>query len=81
MNQYNLKTRTELHTDASKVGIGGVRDSHYLRVATTAFTVTVLSSNVQISFRGYNKVVVQYGLEALAIVCSVKRFPVYLIGI
>lgn len=72
---YNPKAKTELHTDASKVGLGGVlyqeqRDKKLHPISYFSRKTTPEKSKYH-----------SYELEALAIVCSVERFRVYLIGI
>jgi hypothetical protein len=71
---YNHLAATEVHTDASKLGVAGIlmqRDAHdRLRpVAYFSRQTTVYEQNMT-----------AYELETLAVVTSLQRFRVYLIG-
>lgn len=70
---YNPEAETEVHTDACKFGIAGIllqRDSNLLRpVAYFSRQTTPYEQNLT-----------AYELETLALVASVQRFRVYLIG-
>lgn len=72
---YNPKARTELHTDGSSAGLGGVllqeqSDSKLHAISCYSRKTTKDESK-------YTSI----ELEALAIVCCLERFRVYLIGI
>lgn len=72
---YDPNAKTEVHTDASKVGLGGVlyqeqRDKKLHPISYFSRKTTAEESKYH-----------SYELEALAIVCSVEIFRVYLTGI
>lgn len=73
---YNPEYETQVHTDASKVGIAGIimqrpnKDSPFSAVAFYSRQ----TSPEETKFTSYD-------LETLAVVCSLQRFRVYLIGI
>lgn len=73
---YNPDYETQVHTDASKVGIAGIlmqrpnKDSPFSAVAYYSRQ----TSPEEAKFTSYD-------LETLAVVCSLQRFRVYLIGI
>lgn len=73
---YDPKLETELHTDASSLGIGGIlmqwqRDSRVLK------PVAYFSRQTTPEERHLHS----YELETLAVVCSLKKFRVYLLGL
>lgn len=73
---YDPTLETELHTDASSLGIGGIlmqwqKDTRVLKpVAYFSRQTTPEEKHLH-----------SYELETLAIVCSLKKFRVYLLGI
>ncbi|KAJ8706078.1 hypothetical protein PYW07_010855 [Mythimna separata] len=72
---YDRNARTELHTDASKLGLGGIlmqyQSDNVLK--PIAYFSRVTSKEEQF----YHS----YELETLAVVESLKRFRIYLVGI
>lgn len=72
---YEPKAKTELHTDASKLGLGGIlmqyQNDGSLR--PIAYFSRVTSQEEQF----YHS----YELETLAVVESLKRFRIYLVGV
>lgn len=72
---FDPTAETELHTDASKVGVGGILmqrcpgDEHFRPVAYYSRQ----TSPEEKHFHAYE-------LETLAVVCSLKKFRVYLLG-
>lgn len=73
---YDPKLETELHTDASSLGVGGIlmqwqKDSRVLK------PVAYFSRQTTPEERHLHS----YELETLAVVCSLKKFRVYLLGI
>lgn len=72
---YDPNAETELHTDASKVGIGGIlmqrsgKDGPFQPVAFYSRQ----NSPEERNFHAFE-------LETLAVVCSLKKFRVYLLG-
>lgn len=72
---YDKDAKTELHTDASKLGLGGIlmqyqRDNSLKPIAYFSRVTTKEESFYH-----------SYELETLAVVESLKRFRIYLIGI
>ncbi|KAI8430206.1 hypothetical protein MSG28_000554 [Choristoneura fumiferana] len=73
---YNPKYETELHTDASSIGLGGIllqRPNN----ETTFRAVAYFSRQTTAEEQHYHS----YELETLAVVSSLKRFRVYLLGL
>ncbi|KYB24754.1 hypothetical protein TcasGA2_TC031587 [Tribolium castaneum] len=72
---YDAEAETELHTDASKVGIGGIllqrQGDGSLR------PVMFFSRQTTKEEQRYHS----YELETLAVVCSLKHYRVYLLGL
>ncbi|KAJ2949128.1 hypothetical protein O0L34_g6069 [Tuta absoluta] len=73
---YDATLETELHTDASSLGVGSIlmqwqRDTHVLK------PVCYFSRQTTPEERHLHS----YELETLAVVCSLKKFRVYLLGI
>lgn len=72
---YDPNAETELHTDASKIGIGGIlmqrsgKDGPFQPVAYYSRQ----NSPEERNFHAYE-------LETLAVVCSLKKFRIYLLG-
>ncbi|XP_064210819.1 uncharacterized protein LOC135265341 [Tribolium castaneum] len=72
---YNSSFSTELHTDASKIGVGGIllqRQSDGELKPVFYFSRTTTPQE---------QVYHSYELETLAVVESIKRFRVYLLGV
>lgn len=72
---YNPSAITELHTDASKLGVGGVllqRPADCDTFQPVAFYSRKTSPEEK-NFHAYE-------LETLAVVCSLKKYRVYLLG-
>ncbi|CAG9114451.1 unnamed protein product [Plutella xylostella] len=73
---YNHKYETELHTDASLVGLGGIllqrpnKESPFRAVAYFSRQTTAEEQHYH-----------SYELETLAVVASLSRFRVYLLGL
>lgn len=73
---YDPKLETELHTDASALGIGGIlmqwqKNTRYLKpVAYYSRQTTHDEKHLH-----------SYELETLAVICSLKKFRVYLLGL
>ncbi|KAK9692608.1 RNase H-like domain found in reverse transcriptase [Popillia japonica] len=72
---YNPHAKTELHTDASQVGLSGIL--YQEQTDGRLHPISYYSRKTTIEESRYHS----YELEALAIVNSVERFRVYLIGI
>lgn len=73
---YNPEYETQVHTDASKVGVAGIlmqRPNKETPFSAVAF-YSRQTSPEETKFTSYD-------LETLAVVCSLQRFRVYLIGI
>lgn len=71
---YNPAAETELHTDASKLGVGGVL---FQRHGSDSFRpVAFYSRKTAPEEKNFHA----YELETLAVVCSLKKFRVYLLG-
>ncbi|KAL0828840.1 hypothetical protein ABMA28_003751 [Loxostege sticticalis] len=71
---YNPEAETELHTDASKVGVAGIllqRDGNALR------PIAYFSKQTTPEEQNYSS----YDLETLAVVSALQKFRVYLIGV
>lgn len=72
---YDVNRDTELHTDACKMGIAGILlqrdDTNKLR------PVAYFSRQTSTEEQNYSS----YDLETLAVVCSLQKFRVYLIGL
>ena len=72
---YNAETAIEVHTDASKLGLGGIllqkqSDGSWRPVAYFSRSTNPME-----------QVYHSYELETLALVETVKRFRVYLVGV
>lgn len=72
---YDRNARTELHTDASKLGLGGILLQYQIDsvLKPIAYFSRVTTKEEQF----YHS----YELETLAVVESLKRFRIYLVGI
>lgn len=72
---YNPKAETELHTDACKIGVAGIlmqRDNNRQIKPVAYFSRQTTKDEQHMT---------SYELETLAVVASLERFRVYLIGI
>lgn len=76
LSLYNPKLDTELHTDASASGIGGIL-VQWQENPRVLKPVAYFSRQTTPEERHLHS----YELETLAIVCSLKKFRVYLLGI
>lgn len=73
---YDPTSETQLHTDASKIGIGGVLLQR--KTSDQPFKpVAYYSRQTSQEEQHYTS----YDLETLAVVCSLQRFRVYLLGV
>lgn len=72
---YNSKADTELHTDACKIGVAGIllQRSEQNQLQPVAY----FSKQTTPEEQNYSS----YDLETLAVVASLQRFRVYLVGI
>lgn len=73
---YNPKLDTELHTDASSLGVGGIL-MQWQENPRVLKPVAYFSRQTSPEERHLHS----YEIETLAIVCSLKKFRVYLLGI
>ncbi|CAH2084639.1 unnamed protein product [Euphydryas editha] len=73
---YNPKFKTELHTDASSLGVGGIL-MQWQSVSDVLKPVAYFSRQTTPEERHLHS----YELETLAIVCALKKFRVYLLGL
>lgn len=72
---YNADAKTELHTDASKVGLGGIFMQYQIDGSLKPIAYfSRVTSNEEKHYHSYE-------LETLAVVESLKRFRIYLTGI
>lgn len=73
---YNPKYETQLHTDASKMGVAGMllqrRDKNAFFTVVAYYSRQTSPEEAKFS---------SYDLETLAVVSSIQRFRVYLLGI
>lgn len=72
---YNPKAETELHTDACKIGVGGILLQKNESGALKA--VAYFSKQTTREEQNYSS----YDLETLAVISSLQKFRVYLIGL
>ena len=72
---YNPNSETEIHTDASKLGIGGILLQK--QVDRTLKPIAYFSRVTSKEEQAYHS----YELETLAVVESIKRFRIYVAGI
>lgn len=72
---YNVNAKTEVHTDASQHGLGAVlfQEQDDKRMHPISF-FSRKTTNDEAKYHSYE-------LEALAIVCALEKFRVYLIGL
>lgn len=73
---YNPNFITELHTDASKIGLAGIllqKETGHAPLRPVAY----FSRKTTIDEQKFHA----YDLETLAVVCSLQRFRVYLLGL
>lgn len=73
---YNINFETELHTDASSLGVGGIL-MQWQPEPRALKPIAYFSRQTTPEERHLHS----YELETLAIVCSLKKFRVYLLGI
>lgn len=73
---YDPTLETELHTDASSLGVGGIL-MQWQREARVLKPVAYFSRQTTPEEKHLHS----YELETLAVVCSLKKFRVYLLGI
>lgn len=73
---YDPKLETELHTDASSLGLGGIL-MQWQRNPRELKPVAYFSRQTTPEERHMHS----YELETLAVVCSLKKFRVYLLGL
>ncbi|CAG9137171.1 unnamed protein product [Plutella xylostella] len=72
---YDPNAETELHTDASKIGVGGILLQRCS--ANDAFRpVAYYSRQTSPEEKNFHS----YELETLAVVCSLRKFRIYLLG-
>lgn len=76
MSIFDPTAETELHTDASKVGIGGGILVQRTRGKNSFQPVAFYSRQTTPEEKNFHS----YELETLAVVCSLKKFRVYLMG-
>lgn len=76
MTLYNPHFETELHTDASSLGVGGIL-LRWQPEPRALKPIAYFSRQTTLEERHLHS----YELETLAIVCSLKKFRVYLLGI
>lgn len=74
---YNPNLDTELHTDASALGVGGILMQWQNQSPRVLKPVAYFSRQTAPEERHLHS----YELETLAIVCSLKKFRVYLLGL
>ncbi|CAK1583105.1 unnamed protein product [Parnassius mnemosyne] len=72
---YDRRARTELHTDASKLGLGGILMQY--QTDTSLKPIAYFSRVTSKEEQFYHS----YELETLAVVESLKNFRIYLVGI
>lgn len=72
---FDPTAETELHTDASRVGIGGILVQR-IRGNNSFQPVAFYSRQTTPEEKNFHS----YELETLAVVCSLKKFRVYLMG-
>ncbi|CAH2103297.1 unnamed protein product [Euphydryas editha] len=73
---YDPTAETELHTDASKVGIGGILLQRPTGSQDSFHSVAYYSRQTTPEERNFHS----YELETLAVICALKKFRVYLLG-
>ncbi|CAH2109089.1 unnamed protein product [Euphydryas editha] len=73
---YDPTAKTELHTDASKVGIGGILLQRPTGSQDSFHPVAYYSRQTTPEERNFHS----YELETLAVICALKKFRVYLLG-
>lgn len=76
LSLYNPQLKTELHTDASSLGIDGI-SLQWQKSPRALKPVAYFSRQTKPEERH----LLSYELETLAIVCSLRKFRVYLLGI
>lgn len=73
---YDPQLETELHTDASALGIGGIL-MQWQASPRVLKPVAYFSRQTTVDEKHFHS----YELETLAVVCSLKKFRVYLLGV
>ncbi|PZC75624.1 hypothetical protein B5X24_HaOG205900 [Helicoverpa armigera] len=73
---YSHTAETELHTDASRLGIGGIVLQRPQGSSDSFRPVAYFSRQTTPQEKNFHS----YELETLAVVCSLKKFRVYLLG-
>jgi hypothetical protein len=73
---YDPTAETELHTDASKLGVGGILLQRPEGSGSSFHPVAYYSRQTTPEERNFHS----YELETLAVVCSLKKLRVYLLG-
>ncbi|CAG9126845.1 unnamed protein product [Plutella xylostella] len=73
---YDPAAETELHTDASKIGIGGILLQRPMGSQDPFHPVAYYSRQTTPEERNFHS----YELETLAVICALKKFRVYLLG-
>lgn len=73
---YDPNGETELHTDASKYGVGGILLQRVKGSSDSFRPVAFYSRQTSPEERNFHA----YELETLAVVCSLRKFRVYLLG-
>lgn len=73
---YDQAAETELHTDASKIGISGILLQKNPQ-SSLLHPVAYYSRQTSPEEKNFHS----YELETLAVICSLKKFRVYLLGI
>ncbi|CAG9133253.1 unnamed protein product [Plutella xylostella] len=73
---YDPTAETELHTDASKIGIGGILLQRPMGSQDPFHPVAYYSRQTTPEERNFHS----YELETLAVICALKKFRVYLLG-
>lgn len=73
---YDPAAETELHTDASRVGVGGILLQRPVEGQGPLHPVAYYSRQTTPEERNFHS----YELETLAVVCALKKLRVYLLG-
>lgn len=73
---YDPTAETELHTDASKIGVGGMLLQRPQGTGGSFHPVAYYSRQTTPEEKNFHS----YELETLAVICALKKFRVYLIG-
>lgn len=73
---YDPSAETELHADASKLGVGGILLQRSQGSSGSFHPVAYYSRQTTPEEKNFHS----YELETLAVICSLKKFRVYLLG-